>query len=220
MPCLAIQSKHSRVHCIPEKTKLHSTEMVVFPLFRTRTGHWMLTGLCASIFIAVLCSFNAEMSFFWLKNQSCSIQAAAHLCLVPELEKQRKSRQRCWVQNKLCKHMHCVILLTKKRYHSALTSQVLSEYNFLLLSLGLCTLCILNLCLLSQCATKPNRDDSEQERPTNEGEKKSSQAFLSFPPAAVLLVSTGRRRQGRISLLIYVYPSFLIIQLPNMWQKQ
>lgn len=114
MPCLAIQSKHSRVHCIPEKTKLHPTERVVFPLFRTRTGHWMLTGLCASIFIAVLCSFNAEMSFFGLKNQSCSIQAAAHLCLVSELEKQRKSRQRCWVQNKLCKHMHCVILLTKK----------------------------------------------------------------------------------------------------------
>lgn len=108
----------------------------------------------------------------------------------------------------------------KKRYHSALTSQVLSEYNVLSLSLHLCALCVLNLCLLSQCATKPTTDDRGQERPANEGEKKSSQAFLSFPPAAVLLVSTGRRRQGRISLLIYVYPSFLIVQLPNIWQKQ
>lgn len=69
----------------------------------------------------------------------------------------------------------------KKRYHSALTSQVLSEYNVLSLSLRFCTLCVLNLCLLSQCATKPTTDDREQGRPANEGEKKSSQAFLSFP---------------------------------------
>lgn len=220
MPCLAIQSKHSRVHCIPEKTKLHPTERVVFPLFRTRTGHWMLTGLCASIFIAVLCSFNAEMSFFGLKNQSCSIQAAAHLCLVSELEKQRKSRQRCWVQNKLCKHMHCVILLTKKNGISRLLQAKCCLNTMFSRSRSTSVLCVYNLCLLSQCATKSTTDDREQERPANEGEKKCSQAFLSFPPAAVLLVSTGRRRQGRISLLIYVYPSFLIVQLPNIWQKQ
>lgn len=219
MPCLAIQAKHSRVHCIPEKKKLHPTEMVVFPLFRTRTGHWMLTGLCASIFTAVLWSFNAEMSFFGLKNQSCSIQAAAHVCLVSELEKQRKSRQRCWVQNKLCEHMHCVILLTKKkRFHSALTSQVLSEYNFLSLSLGLCTLCVLNLCLLSQCATKPTTDDREQDRPANDGEKKV-QSELSFPFLQLQCFWFPQEDDDR-GEFIYVYPSFLIVQPLNIWQKQ
>lgn len=75
--------------------------------------------------------------------------------------------------------MHCVILLSKSRYHSALTSQVLPECNSLSFSLGLCTLCVLNLCLLSHCATKPTTDDREQQRPANEGEKKSRQAFLS-----------------------------------------
>lgn len=178
MPCLAIQAKHSRVHCIPEKKKLHPTEMVVFPLFRTRTGHWMLTGLCASIFTAVLWSFNAEMSFFGLKNQSCSIQAAAHVCLVSELEKQRKSRQRCWVQNKLCEHMHCVILLTKKkRFHSALTSQCCLNTTFSR-SRSASALCVYSTCVYCH-SVPPNRPQMTENRtgPLMMGRKKSSRSF-------------------------------------------
>lgn len=160
MPCLAIQSKHSRVHCIPEKTKLHPTESVVFPLFRTRTGHWMLTGLCASIFIAVLCSFNAEMSFFGLKNQPCSIQAAAHLCLVSELEKQRKSRQRCWVQNKLCKHMHCVILLTKNGITRLLQAKCCLNTTFSH-SRSASALCVYSTCVYCR-SVPPNRPQRQR----------------------------------------------------------
>lgn len=216
MPCLAIQAKHSRVHCIPEKTKLHPTEMVVFPLFWTRTGHWMLTGLCAPQFFVLLmqkCHFSG-----WKTSPAASRQL--RMCVSSLSWKSREKADR----DAECR-INCASTCTawfcsqkKKRFHSALTSQALSEYNFLSVSLGLCTLCVLNLCLLSQCATKPTTDDREQDRPANQGEKKV-QSGLSFPFLQLQCFWFPQEDDDR-GEFTYVYPSFLIVQPLNIWQKQ
>lgn len=101
--------------------------------------------------------------------------------------------------------MHCVILLTKKNGFTRLLQAKCCLNTTFSRSRSASALCVYSTCVYCH-SVPPNRPQMTENRtgPLMKGRKKSSQAFLSFPPAAVLLVSTGRRRQGQIYLRVSI----------------